>query len=403
MSRGVQRVLAQNCQLRRYHASASTRLIHGQDDTLNGRPPQRVFSGIQPTGVPHLGNYLGALRQWVDIQTQRRESGLASPTQLLFSIVDLHALTGSQEPELLRQRRHEAFLSLLAIGLRPEESTLFFQSTVSQHSELNWILSTVASMGYLSRMTQWKSKLALSNDAQVTDSEAIDRLRLGLFSYPVLQAADILLYEAQIVPVGEDQLQHIEFTRDLARSFNAAYSKRGNKKKVQTLTIPEAQVCDAKRIMSLRSPTRKMSKSDPDPKSSILITDTEEVIRAKIKSAVTDSEHRITYDVARLPGTANLIDILRHVTRDPRAPEEVAEEFDYLTKREFKEIVADAIVKELAPIRERYHQLSTGAPWQVQEALEKGNATARMLAATTMRNIQEHIGLGEFVFGSSDG
>jgi tryptophanyl-tRNA synthetase len=399
MSRSAARVLAQSCQ-RRYNSNSASSIIRKspyKKQRYDNAP--RVFSGIQPTGVPHLGNYLGALRQWVDLQTERRGRRYPSQNGLLFSIVDLHALTAAPSPELLMKYRRETLLSLFAIGLNTEESTIFFQSSVNRHPDLQWILSNVASMGYLSRMTQWKSKLALSNDAQVTDTDAIERLRLGLFSYPVLQAADILMYGADLVPVGEDQLQHIEFARHLARAFNAAYPNRvegqSGSVRSQFFRVPEAQISVAKRVMSLRKPTQKMSKSDSDPNSRILITDSEEAIRAKIKGAVTDSEQGITYDVDRFPGTTNLVDILRHVERDPRTPEEVVTELKDLSKVALKERVADAVVKELTPIRDRYRQLDEGGDKDLVAKLASSQQRACTLAFNMTKDIRTHVGLGD--------
>lgn len=339
--------------------------------------------------MPHLGNYLGALRQWADLQSHALTNPSHDPSSLIFSIVDLHALTGNQSAQLLAQHRKESFVSLLAIGLSAKHSTLFLQSEVPGHASLHWILSTVASTGYLNRMTQWKSKLSLPDTATLADSAAIEKLRLGLFSYPVLQAADILLYRPDVVPVGEDQAQHIEFARTLARSFNAAYSPEG----APLFTPPTAQISEAKRIMSLRKPTQKMSKSDPDPKSRILLTDSAEEIRAKVKGAVTDSEEGITYEPARRPGVANLLDVYRFVTRDERTPEQVAEEVKSLSKVDLKRMVTEAVVDELAPVRERYLQLMGSGIKEVEEAYEVGLHRARVKADVTMALVREALGL----------
>lgn len=363
-----------------------------------------VFSGIQPTGVPHLGNYLGALRQWVDIQTHALSNPHHDPTSLIFSIVDLHALTGNQSSQILAQNRKESFISLLAIGLSPAHSTLFLQSDIPAHASLHWILSTVASTGYLSRMTQWKSKLSLPETANISDATALDKLRLGLFSYPVLQAADILLYRPDVVPVGEDQAQHIEFARTLARSFNAAYcgsdgGHDGQQQQQQQqpppplFVPPTVQISAAKRIMSLRRPLAKMSKSDADPKSRVLITDSPEAIHAKIRGAVTDSEDGITYEPARRPGVANLLDIYRFVRRDARPPEEVAREVAALSKAEFKQLVGQAVVAELAPVRRRYAELMSEGNNEAREAYEVGLARARAKADETMALVRQAVGL----------
>lgn len=364
--------------------------------------PTSVFSGIQPTGIPHLGNYLGALRPWVDIQNKAASDPQHQSSKLLFCIVDLHALTGVQNREELERNRRESFLSLMAVGLSPQHSTLFLQSSVNETTTLMWILSTVASTGYLSRMTQWKSKLALPEDATLTDAAAIEKLKLGLFSYPVLQAADILLYKPEIVPVGDDQKQHIEFARTLARSFNAAYCPEDT----PLFKPPTVQISPAKRIMSLRKPTQKMSKSDPDPKSRILITDSEESIREKLKAAKTDSEVGITYDPVNRPGIANLIDIFRHTSRNATPPEEIAKEFHDREHRmvDLKNMVAEAVVKELKPVRERFQYLGTTREGmqEVTEAYNKGMNVARGKATETITKVRHATGLSTLKWDTVD-
>ncbi|KAM0741139.1 hypothetical protein ACQRIT_003996 [Beauveria bassiana] len=231
--------------------------------------PRVIFSGIQPTGVPHLGNYVGALQQWVQRQHEEPES-----TRLLYSIVDLHAITIPQKPDVLRKAKREALASLLAIGIDPSRCTLFYQSDVSGHSELMWILSCTASVGYLSRMTQWKSKLKLTQSSHLGDGRVGNKLKLGLFSYPVLQAADILVHRATHVPVGHDQQQHIEFARECVTNFNHAYGPH--------LVYPDIIKSPVRRVMSLTEPSSKMSKSHPLERSRILLTDNADTIHAKV-------------------------------------------------------------------------------------------------------------------------
>lgn len=334
-----------------------------------------VFSGIQPTGIPHLGNYLGALREWVRLQDTKKPDG-----KLFFSIVDLHALTVAQHPEQLRRWRRESFATLLAVGLDPEKSTMFYQSSIPEHSELMWILSTAASMGRLSRMTQWKSKSGLANPYDMNDSKA----RLGLFSYPVLQAADVLVHKASHVPVGEDQQQHIEFARNLAGSFNHLHG--------EVLTLPTALIPPAKRVMSLREPRSKMSKSDPDPRSRILITDTKEDIHAKIRAAVTDSLEGVEYRPVERPGVSNLVEIAYHIDPAHRSVQMIAKDMRQHTMRVFKEHVADLVSEHLKPIREAYRQLMD-APKRLEEAIEKGTQEASDNAASTMKGVKEVLGL----------
>ncbi|ODH46092.1 tryptophan-tRNA ligase [Paracoccidioides brasiliensis] len=341
-----------------------------------------IFSGIQPTGVPHLGNYLGALQQWVRLQNEALHS-----TKLIFSIVDLHALTVPQDPTILGQCRKQMLAALIAVGIDPRRSTIFFQSAVSAHSELMWILSTISSIGYLSRMTQWKSKLQLPKDSTLENSTARSRLKLGLFSYPVLQAADILVHRATDVPVGEDQKQHLEFTREVANGFNHIYGP--------VLTMPSALISPAKRVMSLKQPTLKMSKSHSDPRSRILLTDSSEEIYLKIKLALTDSNQGISYDPINRPGVSNLIEILSHVQgRDGISSfEELGAEYQSFTMRAFKERVAVAVVDHLNGIRQRYLELMNNKLSYLDTVAEDGAKSATENADTTLRTVKNALGL----------
>ncbi|OJI80033.1 hypothetical protein ASPTUDRAFT_131006 [Aspergillus tubingensis CBS 134.48] len=304
-----------------------------------------IFSGIQPTGVPHLGNYLGALREWVKLQDDASDG-----TRLYFSIVDLHALTVPQESAQLRQWRKEALATLVAAGLDPDRSTIFYQSSVSAHAELFWILCTVASMGYLSRMTQWKSKLQLPEDTTLDTSEARSKLRLGLFSYPVLQAADILVHRFVI-----------------------------------TTFTP------AKRVMSLKEPTLKMSKSHVDERSRILLTDSPGQIHKKLKAALTDSETTITYDPLRRPGVSNLLELLSHF--EGRSCEELVLEFQSASLRALKENLAHKISNHLQPVREKYFSLMEDKTGYLEDISEKGARAARANAELTMTRVREAMGL----------
>ncbi|KAF2490417.1 tryptophanyl-tRNA synthetase [Lophium mytilinum] len=343
---------------------------------------QVVFSGIQPTGVPHLGNYLGALRQWVKLQDEA-----APESTLLYSVVDLHAITVAQDPARLRQWRKEMFASLIAVGLDPKRSIIFCQSAVPAHSELMWILSCTASMGYLSRMTQWKSKLALPDNASPLDESSKAKLRLGLFSYPVLQAADVLVHRATHVPVGEDQSQHLEFARNCANAFNHTSGK--------VLVPPETILSPAKRVMSLTQPHLKMSKSHENPKSRILISDSRDEIAKKIKSALTDSIDGITYDPQQRPGVSNLIEILAHLDdTEVRSCHEVAHDYKDLSMRAFKDKVADSIDEHLSSIRVRYETImhDSNTHW-LSEMNEEGSRRARASADATIALVRDAIGL----------
>ncbi|KAF2652149.1 tryptophanyl-tRNA synthetase [Lophiostoma macrostomum CBS 122681] len=365
-----------------------------EDATTN--PPKRIFSGIQPTGIPHLGNYLGALRQWVKLQNEAKAS-----TTLLFSIVDLHAITVRQDASTLFQMRKQMLASLLAVGLDPSKSILFCQSAVLQHAELMWMLSCNASVGYLSRMTQWKSKLNLRPNASPFDappsSNSREALKLGLFSYPVLQAADILLYNTTHVPVGEDQSQHVEFTRELATGFNHAFG--------DLLVPPQTILSPAKRVMSLKQPHKKMSKSAVNEGSRILISDTQEVVEEKIKVAVTDSvQGDITYEPKMRPGVANLINIAFYMDesgmqqRGLASPEQLAQTMQHLAFQDWKPAIADIIGKSLAPIRERYMDIMERDRQEqyLGKVQKDGASRAKAIAEPNLRRIKNAMGMGSF-------
>ncbi|KAI6382904.1 hypothetical protein MCOR25_000419 [Pyricularia grisea] len=345
-----------------------------------------VFSGIQPSGIPHLGNYLGALRQW-----RRLQDSAAAETSLYFSVVDLHAITMPQKSEQLRQWRREALAALLAIGLDPKRSVIFYQSSVPAHSELMWLLSCNASTGYLSRMTQWKSKLNLGDEDGLTlDNRKVkSRLKLGLFSYPVLQAADVLVHRATHVPVGEDQAQHLEFARECATNFNAVYGKH--------LVAPETITSPTSKVMSLREPTQKMSKSHPDPRSRIILTDSADEIRARIKTAVTDSLYNVDYDPVGRPAVANLFELLSTFGKTGMDAAQLGGKggpFYGAPIQELKQAVADAVIEGLAGIRERYLEIlaKDDGKYLDKVALE-GAVKARANAEKTMEVVRAAIGL----------
>ncbi|KAF2028491.1 tryptophanyl-tRNA synthetase [Setomelanomma holmii] len=360
--------------------------VQTQTRAQNGKS-KVIFSGIQPTGVPHLGNYLGALRQWVKLQ----DEALSDDT-LLFSIVDLHAITIKQDPRDLARSRREMLASLLAVGLDPKRCIIFTQSSVKQHAELMWILSCGASMGYLGRMTQWKSKLSLpANASPLEPANNKDALKLGLFSYPVLQAADILLYNTTHVPVGEDQAQHLEFSRELATGFNHLYSSDSEK---PLLTVPQTMLSPAKRVMSLTDPTKKMSKSDPKPRSRILITDSREEIHSKLKTALTDSIEGVSYAPEDRPGVSNLIDLMYHFDESAGVtPQEVAADLRNISMRSLKEKVADTIDTGIKEIRGRYEELIGGDEQKLIDHAGDGARRAENIAENTMNNVRQAMGM----------
>ncbi|KIH92943.1 tryptophanyl-tRNA synthetase [Sporothrix brasiliensis 5110] len=363
-----------------------------------------IFSGIQPTGVPHLGNYLGALLRWV--QLQEGAAGDTS-TQLYYSVVDLHALTSVQTASdnsgaVLRQRRRETLAALLAIGLDPDRCVLFYQSAASAHSELMWLLSCTASVGYLSRMTQWKSKLHLKDDASFADDKARAALKLGLFSYPVLMAADVLVHRATHVPVGEDQCQHLEFARECASAFNHVHG--------QPLLVPPATLLSpARRIMSLQQPAQKMSKSSTDARSRILLTDDAKTIHDKIMGARTDSTNAVSYDRENRPAVSNLLELLALMEGDDNSPysaattsnasveataQALATEMDGKSLGQLKRRVAEAAVQRLSGIRERFTDvLERDGGAYLDRVAEHGAKKAKENSEETMDAVRTAIGL----------
>ncbi|KAI1781450.1 tryptophanyl-tRNA synthetase [Hypoxylon cercidicola] len=392
--RQILRSTAQQQQQRRNESTTSSNATGESSEVPEkqaGAKRKVVFSGIQPTGVPHLGNYLGALRQWKQLQDDAQHSG----DRLLFSVVDLHAITMPQEATALRLQRREMLAALLAVGLDPDKgSTLFFQSSVPQHAELMWILSCTASMGYLGRMTQWKSKLQMHNKQADLDDAAMNKLKLGLFSYPVLQAADILVHRATHVPVGADQRQHLEFARECATNFNHTFK--------DILIPPETVTTPSARVMSLTHPHNKMSKSSPNHRSRILITARPEEVRARVAGAVTDSRNAVTYEPDARPGVANLLELLAQCgpsasSSSSSSPQALAERYAAAgaTLADLKRDVADAVCRELDGVRDRYDDYlhRKGGKW-LDEIEEEGAEAARRNAEKTMRLVRYAVGLG---------
>ncbi len=323
----------------------------------------RVLSCIQPTGAVHLGNYLGALRNWVDGQHDK---------DVFHGIVDLHALTVTTEPDVVGPATTDLAAMLFAIGLDPEIATVFVQSHVPEHSQLGWIMECTVSFGELSRMTQFKDKSA-RREAEFVSA--------GLFTYPALQAADIVLYDADEVPVGEDQRQHIEITRDIAIRFNNRFG--------DTLVVPEAVTPRAgARVMDLQEPTSKMSKSGDSDAGCVFMLDTPAAIEKKFKRAVTDSENEVRYDIASKPGVSNLLDILSAATGDDR--ERLAEEYSQYGP--LKTDTAAAVIELLQPIQERHRELMAD-PAELSRLLGLGAERARSVASDTLERVHRSIGL----------
>lgn len=324
-----------------------------------------VFSAIQPSGSLTIGNYLGALSNFADLQKDYN---------CLYCVADMHAITVPQKPADLRRRTLDLIALYVACGIDPEESILYIQSQVPEHAELAWVLNTITSVGQLNRMTQFKDK-----------SQKQKEIYAGLLNYPVLMVADILLYQTSFVPVGEDQRQHIELTRDIAERFNTRYSP--------TFTVPDILAPKVgARIMSLQDPTSKMSKSDADENAYILILDEPDVIRRKIKRAVTDSVGEVHYTDEQ-PGVKNLLDIycsFKHIT-----PEEAEKEFAQANYGELKEAVAKAVVEGLAPVQARYKEIREDKE-MLESICRTGAEKASRLAQRTLRKVYRKVGFAQF-------
>jgi tryptophanyl-tRNA synthetase len=322
----------------------------------------RTFSGIQPTGDKHLGNYSGGFRQYV----ARQERG----DDAFFCVVDLHSISVEHDPDALREATIKTGAMLFASGLDPERSTVFVQSHVTAHAEANWLLSSVTSFGELRRMTQFKDKSATQ-----------DFVSAALFTYPVLQAGDILLYQTDVVPVGEDQRQHVELTRDVGARFNQRYG--------ETFALPEVETPEVGgRIMDLQEPERKMSTTGGTPQGTILIADPPEVIQRKFKTAVTDSGRAVLRSDEK-PGITNLIEIMSVATGE--APEAIEARYDGEGYGRFKGEVADAVIALLGPVRVRYLELLADPP-ELERLLRRGAEKARDASAPTLAAMYERMG-----------
>lgn len=328
-----------------------------------------IFSGVQPSGNITLGNYLGAIKNWVGFQEEYR---------CIYAMMDQHAITVRQNPQELRKRTLDLLKIYIACGINPEKSLLFIQSQVPAHAQLAWILNCYTYMGELSRMTQFKDK----------SSKHADNINAGLFTYPVLMAADILLYQTDLVPVGKDQMQHIEITRDIAQRFNGVYCQEGN----PVFKVPEGFLPKAgAKVMSLSEPTKKMSKSDENPKAYISLLDDMNVIANKIKSAVTDSEGVIEYrpEDETKAGINNLLTIMSAVTGQDI--EKIAADYSTKGYGDFKKDVAEAVVEEIRPIRKRYDELSKDKQYLV-DICKNGAERANAISQRTLSKVYKKVG-----------
>ncbi|MCX6723971.1 MAG: tryptophan--tRNA ligase [Candidatus Staskawiczbacteria bacterium] len=323
----------------------------------------RIFSGIRPTGGLHIGNYLGAVKQWIDLENEN---------ECVFCIVDLHAITTPYEPKELQKNVLDTAAVYLAAGINPEKSIIFAQSEVKEHAELAWLLGTITPMGELSRMTQFKEK----------SKQHKDYINAGLFNYPILMAADILLYKGQAVPVGKDQEQHVELARSIAKKFNQKFGKVFDEPET---ILPKAGA----KIMSLTDPKKKMSKSD-DPKSCISLFDSPEDITKKIMSAETDSGKDVIYNITKKPGISNLLTIYSLLTDKPI--KEIEKQFEGKGYGDFKKSLAGVLINYLEPFRRKQKELQTRDVY-VKDILAKGASRARTIAQSTMQEVRSKMGL----------
>lgn len=324
---------------------------------------KKLFSGIQPSGTITIGNYLGALKHFVDMQNDY---------ECYYCIVNQHAITVPQDPKELRKNTRNLAALYLAAGIDHRQATLFIQSEVPAHAQLGWIMQCISYIGELERMTQFKDK-----------SQGKEGVSSALLTYPPLMAADILLYNADIVPVGEDQKQHLELTRDLAERFNRQYND------IFTIPSPEIPKVGA-RIMSLQHPTKKMSKSDPNTKSYISMLDDEKTIMKKFRSAVTDSENEIRYDRENKPGISNLMSI--YSLASGKSLSEIEQEFKGIGYGDFKQAVGESVVRMLRPIQERYNELIDSD--ELDDILDEGRERAHRVASKTLKKAEQAMGLG---------
>ncbi|MDF2614732.1 MAG: trpS [Clostridia bacterium] len=322
-----------------------------------------IFSGMQPSGVITLGNYLGALKNWTNLQDEYN---------CLYCIVDMHAITVRQDPATLRKNSRDLLMLYIAAGLDPEKNIIYMQSHVSGHAELAWILNCFTYMGELSRMTQFKDK----------SQKHSDNINVGLFAYPALMAADILLYQTDLVPVGVDQKQHLELARDIAIRFNNAYG--------DTFKVPEPYISKVgAKIMSLQDPVKKMSKSDEDTNAAVSILDDPDTILRKFKRAVTDSDTIVRFDEKDKPGVSNLMTIYSVITRQTIA--QVENEFEGKGYGDFKLKVAEAVVEELRPLQDKFKELAKDKAY-IDGIIKKNAEAANYLATKTLRKVQKKVG-----------
>ena len=339
----------------------------------------RIFLLIQPTGAVHLGNYLGALRNWQRISREAPDG-----TQCIFGTADLHSVTQLPSAASLLENRYGAIANILLSGINPNKCILFHQSSVPEHTELYWIFTCLTSIGALNRMTQWKLKLKLEDSADIFSEKAMGATKAGLLLYPVLQAADIMLYNASHVPVGEDQSQHLELCRDIASTFNHKYGS--------FFTLPQTILTPTKKIGALRDPTRKMSKSDADQNSSVYLNDSADAIARKFRKAVTDSvQGPITFDPQNRPGVSNIVNIISGLLN--RTVNETIEDLSWVKNhKQLKDHVTELVVEEFKDKKLMYDDLMKNKSY-IDTVCAEGTEKARQIALENLREVKKLVGL----------
>lgn len=361
------------------HALRKSSTVATVNSLSNFEAGSRIFSLIQPTGAVHLGNYLGALKNWKDILKNVPEG-----TECLFGTADLHSLTQTPKAETLHENRYGAIAAIIASGVDPKKCTLFHQSSVPEHAELYWIFTCITSIGALNRMTQWKLKLLVSDASDIFDEKVMGQTKAGVLQYPVLQAADILIYNATHVPVGEDQSQHLELTRSIAQTFNHTYGKY--------FTLPRTILTPTKKILALRNPAKKMSKSDADQSSSIYLNDDAATIARKFKKAVTDSvQGPVTFDPETRPGVANIVSIISAI-QDKSVEETVSDLSWVQNHKQLKDYVTEVVVEEFKDKSDLYNRLINDKAY-IDEICSNGKEQAREIASKNLLEVKQLVGL----------
>lgn len=339
----------------------------------------RILSLIQPTGSVHLGNYLGALRNWQSI-LERVPPG----TECLFGTADLHSLTQVPPADVLRENRYDAIAAIIASGVNPDQCSLFHQSSVPEHCELYWIFTCITNIGALNRMTQWKLKLQVHASSSLFDETVMGKTKAGVLQYPVLQAADVLVYNPTHVPVGEDQAQHLELTRSIAETFNRTYGK--------LFTFPKTLLTPSKKILALRNPSKKMSKSDTNQSSSVYLSDDPDTIARKFRKAVTDSvQGPLTFDPETRPGVSNLLSIAAAIKN--KTVDETLEELGWVQNhKQLKDYVTEVVVEDFKDKRDLYLKVSRDRAY-IDAVCARGRDKARDIAGANLREVKKLVGI----------